>query len=95
MGDSLALQVLSSFLITTISIAVFNAASVYGLVLGLWDVNTVIYTGTVLVANLRLALASRHVIAPRLAHQSCFHHPKADFPIASLHAACGPRSTTS
>lgn len=55
---------LSSFLITTISIAVFNAASVYGLVLGLWDVNTVIYTGTVLVANLRLALASRHVIAP-------------------------------
>jgi hypothetical protein len=59
------LQVLSSFLITTISIAVFNAASVYGLVLGLWDVNTVIYTGTVLVANLRLALASRHVIAPR------------------------------
>jgi hypothetical protein len=52
--------VVSSFLITTISIAVFNSASVYGLVLGLWDVNTVIYTGTVLVANLRLALASRY-----------------------------------
>ncbi|ELR23243.1 phospholipidtranslocating P-type ATPase [Acanthamoeba castellanii str. Neff] len=41
------MAVLSSFLITTISIAVFNAASVYGLVLGLWDVNTVIYTGTI------------------------------------------------
>jgi phospholipid-transporting ATPase len=52
------MAVVSSFLITTISIAVFNSASVYGLVLGLWDVNTVIYTGTVLVANLRLALAS-------------------------------------
>lgn len=42
------------------SIAVFNEPSDYGTMHGLWDVNTVIYTGTVLVANLRLALATRY-----------------------------------
>jgi len=52
------MAVLSSFLITFVSLLAFNSPEIYGLTLGMWDVNTTIYTATVLVANLRLALAT-------------------------------------